>query len=327
MTINPLIIISGEPYSIFLEIFFKSLKNKKVKKIKNPIIIICSKKLLIAQMKRLGHKYKINEISKNDFKNLKKISNTINIINVEFKFRKVFDKISKNSNAYLKKCFEVGINLARSNKVKALINGPISKENFLNKKYPGMTEYFAKKTNCSEKETMLIYNKHLSVSPLTTHLPLKKIFKKITKKKLIKQIKTIHSFYKNKLDKIPTIGITGLNPHCETTDKFSEEKKIIIPAIKKLKENIRIYGPYSADTLFMKKNLKKFDVIVGMYHDQVLTPIKTIYEFNAINITLGLPFLRITPDHGTNNKMVGKNLSNPTSLVEAILFSKNLSEN
>jgi len=79
--------------------------------------------------------------------------------------------------------------------------------------------------------------------------------------------------------------------------------------------------------LFMKKNLKTLDVIIGMYHDQVLTPIKTIHEFNAINITLGLPFVRITPDHGTNNKMIGKNSSDPTSLVEAILFSKSLSEN
>ncbi len=328
MTTNPLLIISGEPYSIFLEIFFKSLKNKKVNKIKNPIIIICSKKLLIAQMKRLGYKYKINEISTYDFKNLKRKNNTINIINIEFKFKKVFDKISKKSNDYLKKCFDVGINLAKNNRVKALINGPISKENFLNKRFPGMTEYFAKKTNCSGKETMLIYNRNLSVSPLTTHLPLKKIFKEISIKKLIKQIETIHNFYKFKLSKIPIIGVTGLNPHCETTDKFSEEKKIIIPAIVKLKKmNIRISGPYPADTLFMKKNLKTLDVIIGMYHDQVLTPIKTIHEFNAINITLGLPFVRITPDHGTNNKMIGKNSSDPTSLVEAILFSKSLSEN
>ena len=85
-------------------------------------------------------------------------------------------------------------------------------------------------------------------------------------------------------------------------------------------------GPIAADTIFLKDNSKKYDVIVGMYHDQVLTPIKTLYGFNAINITLGLPFLRVTPDHGTNNKMAGKNLSSPTSLIEAILFSKNISD-
>ena len=79
-------------------------------------------------------------------------------------------------------------------------------------------------------------------------------------------------------------------------------------------------GPYPADSLFMKNNIKKFDVMVGMYHDQVLTPIKTIYNFDAINITLGLPFLRISPDHGTNNNMIGKNKSDPQSLIAAIKF-------
>ena len=123
------------------------------------------------------------------------------------------------------------------------------------------------------------------------------------------------------------IGITGLNPHCETTDEFSEDEKIIKPAVKKLQnKGIKIQGPYAADTLFLNNNLKEFDVILGMYHDQVLTPIKTLYGFNAINITLGLPFLRVTPDHGTNNKMIGKNLSSPKSLIEAILFSKNISD-
>ena len=79
-------------------------------------------------------------------------------------------------------------------------------------------------------------------------------------------------------------------------------------------------GPFSADTIFLKKNRSEYDVIVGMYHDQVLTPIKTLYEYSAINITLGLPFIRISPDHGPNEKMVGKNLSNPLSLIEAITF-------
>ena len=83
---------------------------------------------------------------------------------------------------------------------------------------------------------------------------------------------------------------------------------------------MRISGPYSADTIFFKSNLNKFDVIVGMYHDQVLTPLKTLFEYDAINITLGLPFLRISPDHGPNEKMLGKNLSNPLSLLKAIKF-------
>ena len=131
----------------------------------------------------------------------------------------------------------------------------------------------------------------------------------------------INYFYHNTLKKKPRFAILGLNPHCETVDKFSEEEKIIIPSINFLKKkNIKISGPFPADTFFIKDNIKKFDVVLGMYHDQVLTPIKTLYNFNAINITIGLPFLRISPDHGPNSKMLGKNLSDPSSVFYAMKF-------
>ncbi len=108
-------------------------------------------------------------------------------------------------------------------------------------------------------------------------------------------------------------------------DKYSEEEKILNPAIKSLKaSNVKISGPFPADTIFLKKNYQQYDVIVGMYHDQVLTPLKTLYEFSAINVTIGLPFIRITVDHGPNNKMIGKNLSSPTSFIEILNFVKNL---
>jgi len=115
----------------------------------------------------------------------------------------------------------------------------------------------------------------------------------------------------------------GLNPHCESIEKSSAEDKIIKPAIKFLiKNKINVEGPFSADTFFSKKNLSHYDVAVGMYHDQVLTPMKTIFNFDAINLTLGLPFLRVSPDHGTNNEMIGKNKSNAQSLISSINFFK-----
>ena len=114
--------------------------------------------------------------------------------------------------------------------------------------------------------------------------------------------------------------MVGLNPHCESVLKFNEDAKIISPLIKAFRNKINIKGPFSADTIFLKNNRKKFDIIIGMYHDQVLTPIKTIFEYDAINVTIGLPFLRVTPDHGPNEKMIGKNISNPMSLIKAISF-------
>ena len=114
--------------------------------------------------------------------------------------------------------------------------------------------------------------------------------------------------------------MVGLNPHCESVDKYNEDQKIIMPAIKMLKNKFNVLGPFPADTIFLKNNRKEFDVILGMYHDQVLTPLKTLFEYDAINITLGLPFIRISPDHGPNQKMLGKNKSNPLSLIRAISF-------
>ena len=131
----------------------------------------------------------------------------------------------------------------------------------------------------------------------------------------------VNNFYKKNFNFKPRIAVLGLNPHCESILKFNEDEKIIKPVINRLKSlHLKISGPFSADTAFMKKNRIKFDVIIGMYHDQVLTPIKTIFEYDAINITLGLPFVRISPDHGPNERMLGKNSSNAQSLIKAISF-------
>ena len=167
---------------------------------------------------------------------------------------------------------------------------------------------------------MLIYNKDLSVCPVTTHLPLKLVTKKITRKIIKEKILIVDNFFKKVLRIKPKIAVTGLNPHCESILEFNEDNKIILPLIKSLKNKVNIKGPYPSDTIFLKNNRKKFDVIIGMYHDQVLGPIKTLYEYDAINITLGLPFLRVTPDHGPNIQMIGKNKSNPISLIKALSF-------
>ena len=317
MNIKPILIVAGEPNSVFLEIFFKCLK---IKKFKSPLVIIVSKNLLVKQMKKLGFDYKINLLKKN-YKELHKLNNKkINIINVDYVFKEPFEKISNKSNNYINTCFKLSIKILKKNKYLKFINGPISKKNFLSTKFLGITEYLAKQTRANNV-AMLIYNKKLSVSPITTHLPLKEVSKNISKIKIIKHTQIIRNFYKKMFKKDPVIAITGLNPHCESNYKSSEEDQIIKPAIKNLiSKKCKITGPYPADTIFMKEYSKKFDVIIGMYHDQVLIPIKTLFGFDAINITLGLPFIRISPDHGPNSIMLGKNLSNPKSLLKALIF-------
>ena len=316
MNYNPILIVAGEPNSIFSEIFFKVIKKKKFK---NSIILITSKKLLSLQMKKLKLKKEIRLINHLNLKKQKIDNKKINLVNIDFNQKKAFSKISLKSNQFIENSFKVAFKIIKQNNIHKFINGPISKKTFLNKKFLGITEYIAKKFKV-KKNCMLIYNKNLSVCPITTHLPLKLVSKKINKKTITEKIFLINNFYKKNFNKIPRIAILGLNPHCESVDKFNEDEKIIKPCVKSLSKKYNVSGPYSADTIFLKNNRKKFDVIVGMYHDQVLTPFKTLYEYDAINITLGLPFVRISPDHGPNEKMLGKNLSNPLSLLKAIQF-------
>jgi len=217
-----IIIVAGEPYSVFLELLFKSIKLKKIKK---PFLLICSKKLLITQMKKLKFNIKINTIDKHKIRNTKLLGNCINILDIKFNFNKTFDKITNNSSRYIENCFAESLKLLRIDKAKILINGPVSKKHFLKKKFLGVTEYIAKKSSRKGWEVMLIYNKKLSVSPITTHLPLQDVKKNISTKKIIRNVLTINSFFMHKLKRKPKFAITGLNPHCETNKKFSEEKK------------------------------------------------------------------------------------------------------
>ena len=317
MNYKPILIVSGEPNSIFFEIFFKSLKKNKFK---NPLVVIGSHKILLLQMKKLNFTKKIKIINTNNIKEYILDNKSINLIDVKYNQKKAFDKPSKKSNKYIKNCFLIAIKLLNDGFTNKLINGPVSKKNFLNKKYLGVTEYLASSFSVNNT-AMLIYNKKLSVCPVTTHLPLKMVAGKINKKVIYNKILLVNSFYKKKFSIIPKIAVLGLNPHCESILKTNEDEKVLKPLIKKLKKyNSKISGPYSADTIFLKKNREKFDVIVGMYHDQVLAPMKTLFEYDAINITLGLPIIRISPDHGPNEKMLGKNLSNPLSLIRALKF-------
>ena len=322
---NPLLIVLGEPNSIFSEILFKTFKKKIIQKFNRPIVIIGSENLLKLQMKFLKYSIKIQKINALDLKNSNLSKKYINIINVEYKFKKIFGKISRNSNKYINDCFKIALKLLSEKSAFALINGPVSKTHFLEKKYLGITEYLANKTNIKKKPTMLIYNPSFSVCPITTHLPINRVTKNLTKNKIINDVMNINFFYKKKLNKKPKLAIMGLNPHCESIEKLSEEEKIIKPAIRNLLKNkINIKGPFSADTFFSKKNLSHYDIAIGMYHDQVLAPMKTIFNFEAINLTLGLPFLRVSPDHGTNNGMIGKNISSAVSLIASIIFFKKI---
>ena len=312
-------IVAGEPYSINSEVIAKTWKMKSEFKNSN-VFVIGSYDLIKIQLKKLKIRVKLKRINSIKKQNFKK---ELLILDVPVKFEKPFEIKKKNKIKYVLDSIDLAIKMAKEKKILGFINCPINKkETFGNKKF-GITEFLGKKLGVLGKEVMLIFNKELAVAPITTHIQLKKVSSNISKKKIVDKLITINKFYSNNLKIKPKIGILGLNPHNDELRKMSEENKIILPAIKLLKKNkISVYGPLSPDTAFVNFKKKGFNVLVGMYHDQVLSPFKALFKFNAINITIGIPFIRISPDHGIGSDIIGKNIANPTSLIESIKFFK-----
>ena len=313
-----IIIILGEPNSIASEIFFKS--SNLIKKSKLNFIIIGNHSLLKKQAKHLNIKIdiKFNFCKPNNINNNKKI----NFINIHYNQKKAFDFKNKKSNIFIENCFKCAIDILKKKLTSGLINLPVNKSKFTKNKYNGITEYIADKTHNKNKENMLLFNENYSVLPLTTHIPLKKVHKKISYKKIEIACRNVSNFYSKTIKRKKfKIGILGLNPHNGENGYIgNEEKKIIIPAIRKLKKKYPIIGPLSPDTSFLQRAKLKIDVLIGHYHDQILTTFKTKFNYDAINITIGLPFIRISPDHGVGTEIIGKGVADPKSFKKAIKF-------
>ena len=220
------------------------------------------------------------------------------------------------------------VGLVKTNKAKALCTSPINKNVLMsgaNFPYTGHTEFLANLDAINNPVMMLACSK-LKVVPVTTHLPLKDVPSQISKKLLTETIKITNAAMKEKFGiSEPILAISGLNPHAgENGQLGDEEEKIIIPVIRDLEGKINIIGPLSADTMFHPDARAKYDVAIAMYHDQALVPLKTIGFDEGVNITLGLSFIRTSPDHGTAFDLAGQNAANETSTVNAIKMAASL---
>ena len=214
----------------------------------------------------------------------------------------------------------------RKNKYAGLLTMPICKEEvgkFI-KGFEGHTEYLEEKFD--RKLSMLLYSQKISVLPLTRHIKLENVEKEIFKSEIKKQIKNVFDFYENFLNKKPNILFLCINPHCSDGKLLglsdNRLKKIVLDLKK---EFPKIDGPVSSDSAFNKDNLKKYDIFVGAYHDQVLIPFKMLSFNDGVNITLGLDFLRVSPDHGPAYDLAGKkDLIDTTSTERSVEILLNL---
>jgi len=222
-----------------------------------------------------------------------------------------------------------GINLVRSGRAAALCTLPIHKQALQDGAafaYPGHTEFLAAYSGI-KRPVMMLAGPELKVVPATIHIPLSDVPRALNKTDLEEVIVITHEGLKTYFQiPHPRIVVAGLNPHAGENGKFGQEDiEIIQPVIKRLQQKgLDISGPHSADTLFHKAARERYDAAVAMYHDQALIPIKTIDFDKGVNLTLGLPFIRTSPDHGTALDIAGQEKANPTSTIEAIKLAARL---
>lgn len=317
----------GEPAGIGPDLIIQLCSSKFWTEVKIPILCLADPRLLMDRANKMDKKIKLTLVDdpKNITANKK---NHIQVFCVSNCSNIKPGKLFKSNASYVLQNLNFGIDYALNNDKAALVTGPISKENIIsiNKKFQGHTEYIQKRTS-SDDVLMLLGSDKLRVALATTHLPLKNVSRSITKELIISKAKILNDELKNKFRiKNPRITMLGLNPHAGEGGKIgSEEVDILIPAAKELKrKKINITFPKSADTAFTKKMLNEADAYLGMYHDQVLPVIKALSFGSTTNITLGVPIIRTSVDHGVALDIAGTAKCDTSSLKEAMRIAKKI---
>ena len=320
---NKIVITLGDPAGIGPDLGVL-LAQKNLNK---NIIIISDPTLLIDSASRLKKKIKLN-ILKNVESKTYSGEKIINVLPVKLNVKNNPGKLNPGNSEYVINTIKMAASLCLEKKVKCMVTGPISKS-VLNDggfKISGHTEFLAK--ICKSKSVMMLMNSYMKVALHTTHVPLKNVNRYITKSSLIETIQIINKDLKKKF-KIdnPKILVTGLNPHAGEDGLLgNEDENIIKHVIKTMrKKHIKVDGPIPADTAFIKKNIKEYDIILTMYHDQGLPVIKFNNFKKTVNVTLGLPIIRVSVDHGTALDLVGTGKIDTSSFLEAIKVAKSIS--
>ena len=296
------------------------------KKLSKNIIFIADPLLIYQSADKLNKKVDLNvmhNISSKTYSN----KNLINVLPVKLNVKNKPGMMNYKNSEYVINSIRLAANLCLEKEASAMVTGPISKS-ILNKagyKISGHTEFLA--DICKKKSLMLLMNKKIKVALHTTHLPIQSVTKEITKTKLKKTISLLNEEMKTKFAiSKPKILVTGLNPHAGEDGLLGlQDSKIIAPVIKDFqKKNVCVDGPVAADTAFLRKNIAKYDVILTMYHDQGLPVIKFDNFKTTVNVTLGLPIVRVSVDHGTALDLVGTGKIDTSSFEEAIKVAKKL---
>lgn len=313
-------ITCGEPAGIGPDLILQ-LINKDAGYRNTNFIVVGDKNVIRDRARQLGVKHHFEEYTQNHSN-----KQPLKILHVATKTTTKAGELNKKNSTHVLECLDIATQACLKKKFSALVTGPVHKGiiNDAGITFTGHTEYLAEKSHTKKVVMMLCENNSLfklRVALVTTHLPLNKVSEAITTSELEQTINILHHSLMQyfKIDS-PTIYVCGLNPHAgESGHLGSEEKNIIEPCLNKLRsKGLNLIGPLAADTLFIEDNLKQADAVVAMYHDQGLPILKHLGFGQAINVTLGLPFVRTSVDHGTALELAGTGKVNASSLFNAI---------
>jgi 4-hydroxythreonine-4-phosphate dehydrogenase len=323
---KPLIAITmGDPAGIGPEIILKALDDPQVKKACR-ILIFGDRQVLESTARRLGKSFLINSI-----KRLGREEGYQESVGCLYEASSLpVDQVIPGRpdprwGAPALEYIRLAARSALKGQVAAMVTCPISKEIIRHKRpfFTGHTEFLARQSK-TRSFGMMLAGQRLKVSLVTIHLSLKKALRVLDKKKILRTIELTHQTLTNWFGvRDPHIAVAGLNPHAGEEGAFgSEEEMMITPAILEAQgQGINVSGPYPPDTLFYWAAQGRYEAVVALYHDQGLIPLKLLHFDNAVNITMGLPFIRTSVDHGTAFDIAGKGIANPDSLTQAILLA------
>jgi len=319
-------ITMGDPSGIGPEIILKSFENEEVK---NSNIVI------IGDFGVMQSAYKMLKIDSFKLKRIQNISDcsfsneVLNIFNLNLIGKDELQpgKVNAASGSAAFECLRIAIELAKNKEIDIIATAPLNKEalHLAGHKYAGHTEILAELTN-TDDYAMLLYDKKLSVIHVSTHISLLEAVTGLRKERIEKVIQLADHSMKRLLGKAPSIAVAGLNPHAGENGLFGDEEiREIIPAIKNMKlKGLNVFGPVPPDTVFLKAVNGMYDVVVAMYHDQGHIPLKLLGFSTGVNITVGLPFIRTSVDHGTAFEIAWTGKASENSMVEAIKLALRL---
>ena len=322
LTITPLIITPGDPAGIGPEIALKALASDEY--LRGQAVLIGDRDQLATLADALGLTATFKKWTPGDPMH----KDAINLAEISWPAPVVAGRPDAANAPLIIEAIEIAAQLALQGDVRGIITCPIAKANLYQAgfTYPGHTEFLGALSG-GKTPIMMLANDALRVVPATIHIALAKVSTALTQEHLVPLITKVAEALQNDFGLAqPRIALCGLNPHAgENGAMGDEEGQIITPAIteaqKQLGEAAIISGPFAADSLFHPEKCAAFDCVIGMYHDQVLIPVKTIDFHGSVNITLGLDFIRTSPDHGTAFDIAGQNLARPDSLIKALQFA------